>query len=240
MTALRIVLLAAAVAISSLAGCLGSEPEPTTTTPTGTSTPSTTPSTTPSSTPPTQTTPPTGSDTPAPGAVAIQSFAFAPAVLEVETGAKVVWTNKDLALHTVDGDGGLSSGDMNQNDVYEFTFIQAGTYEYVCAYHSNMKGTVKVGVGETVKEEEPPVGDPSKVAIKDFAFAPSPTTVAAGTTLTWTNMDSSPHSVVLDDGTYDSGLLSQNAQGSRQFAAAGTFDYHCGVHPNMKGRVVVT
>lgn len=237
MIPLRIALLALALASSTLAGCLGAEPEPTTNGSPSTTTPSSTP---PATSPPTGGTPPTNpTSPPAAQAVAIQGFAFVPATLEIPVGAKVVWTNKDSTLHTVDGDG-LSSGDMPEDDTYEFTFIQAGTFEYVCAYHSNMKGTIKAGQGETVKQPTPPPANADKVVIDDFQYTPKETTVLVGTTVTWTNMDSGAHTVTLDDGSFDSGNVDVGASTSRQFAAPGTFAYHCAYHPSMTGRVVVT
>src|SRR3954468_19210207 len=71
--------------------------------------------------------------------------AFSPRSISVTTGGKVSWKNKSDAPegHTVTGDG-LDSGTLKQGDSYTFKFKKAGTYKYVCAFHANMKGTVKV------------------------------------------------------------------------------------------------
>ncbi|WP_127127841.1 cupredoxin family copper-binding protein [Georgenia sp. SYP-B2076] len=77
------------------------------------------------------------------------------------------------------------------------------------------------------------------VQIKDFAFAPSPLTVAAGTTVTWTNQDRTAHTVTADDGSFDSGRIAPGATFQHTFAASGTVAYHCTIHPGMRATVVV-
>jgi len=79
-----------------------------------------------------------------------------------------------------------------------------------------------------------------KVAIKDYAFQKPSITVVAGSTVTWTNSDDDPHTVVADDKSFDSMGLGQGDVWSHTFAKPGTYHYHCGVHPFMKGTVVVT
>jgi len=78
------------------------------------------------------------------------------------------------------------------------------------------------------------------VTIAGFAFAPATLTVKVGATVTWTNKDSATHTVKWDDGSQGSGsLTSGGAPYSRTFDTAGTFAYACGIHPAMKGTVVV-
>jgi plastocyanin len=79
------------------------------------------------------------------------------------------------------------------------------------------------------------------VNISNFAFAPATLTVAAGTTVTWTNKDEEPHTVVSSDGsTFHSPGLDTGKTFSFTFPNAGTFDYICSIHPMMHGTVVVT
>src|SRR5262245_15750993 len=78
------------------------------------------------------------------------------------------------------------------------------------------------------------------VEIKDFAYNPDPVTAAVGDTISWTNGDSAPHTATLDDGTCDTGNLSEGAVGMLTFTAPGTYAYHCNVHPTqMKGTITV-
>ena len=78
-------------------------------------------------------------------AVTIAGFAYDPATIEVDTGETVTWTNDDDVPHTVDARGGeFSSGNLDPGDDFTFTFDTAGTYDYFCAIHDFMAGTVTV------------------------------------------------------------------------------------------------
>jgi plastocyanin len=85
-----------------------------------------------------------------------------------------------------------------------------------------------------------PAGGATDVAIKDFAFTPAATTVAAGGKVTWTNNDTTAHTVTFDDGSADSGNLAPGATFDHTFATAGSFAYHCTIHSQMKGTVTVS
>lgn len=77
------------------------------------------------------------------------------------------------------------------------------------------------------------------VTIQNFAFSPASITIKAGDSITWTNEDSVGHSATADDASWDTGVLSQGQSKSVTFAKAGTYTYHCSVHPNMKATVIV-
>jgi plastocyanin len=77
------------------------------------------------------------------------------------------------------------------------------------------------------------------VEIADFAFAPDSSDVKAGDSVKWTNKDGATHTVTADDGAFDSGNLSGGKSFSFTFDEAGTFAYHCNIHQNMTGTVVV-
>lgn len=85
----------------------------------------------------------------------------------------------------------------------------------------------------------PASSSPTAVVIQGFAFAPTPITVAKGTTVTWTNKDAVPHTATADDGSWDTGNIASGASKSLTFANSGTFAYHCTVHPMMKSSVIV-
>ena len=78
------------------------------------------------------------------------------------------------------------------------------------------------------------------VSIDNFAFAPATLTVPVGSTVTWTNRDEEPHTVVANDGSFHSPGMGSQATFSYTFAKTGTFDYVCSVHPFMHATVVVT
>ncbi|MGD0624212.1 MAG: copper oxidase, partial [Thermodesulfobacteriota bacterium] len=62
----------------------------------------------------------------------------------------------------------------------------------------------------------------------------------AGTTITWTNKDVTAHTVTSDkSGDFDSGTINVNGTWPRMFPTAGSFPYHCTIHPSMKATVIV-
>ena len=78
-------------------------------------------------------------------------------------------------------------------------------------------------------------------------FVPETLTVSKGTTITWTNGDSTLHTVTSgsaesgNSGTeFDSSYLAAGKTFQHQFSTSGTFDYYCTLHPYMKGKVIVT
>jgi plastocyanin len=81
-----------------------------------------------------------------------------------------------------------------------------------------------------------PVGAES---LGNRAFAPDELNVAVGTTVTWTNTDSTSHTSTSDATGWDSGIVAPGRQFSFVFQNAGTFSYHCAIHPGMVGTVVV-
>jgi plastocyanin len=81
------------------------------------------------------------------------------------------------------------------------------------------------------------------VNIMNFKFDPTPLTIPVGTTVVWTNQDSAPHTASSDPGsafTFDTGMLQKGQSGKVTFTMAGTFAYHCNVHPTMHAMVIVT
>jgi len=80
------------------------------------------------------------------------------------------------------------------------------------------------------------------VTIQNFAFLPGDITVKKGTTVTWTNKDSTAHSVNEMDGKQgpDSSNLNPDDKYSFTFNEVGTFKYRCNIHPEMLGTVTVT
>ena len=77
------------------------------------------------------------------------------------------------------------------------------------------------------------------VKIDNFTFGPADVTVKAGSTITWTNRDDIPHTVVSTDKAFKSKVLDTDDHYSFTFASAGTFTYFCSIHPKMTGRIVV-
>jgi plastocyanin len=77
------------------------------------------------------------------------------------------------------------------------------------------------------------------VHIENFTFNPAEITVKPGTTVTWENGDDIPHSIVEDQGKFHSAAIDTNEKFTTSFADAGETNYFCGLHPHMKGKIIV-
>ncbi len=77
----------------------------------------------------------------------------------------------------------------------------------------------------------------AEVTIDNFKFSPASLTVKAGTTVTWTNKDIATHTAKFSD--WESDEMFQGSSASRTFSNAGTYSYVCGLHPSMKGTIIV-
>ena len=84
----------------------------------------------------------------------------------------------------------------------------------------------------------PPPG-PGVVSIASFQFGPEQVTVAAGTPITWVNTDASPHQVTITGKPQKTPILLKGQSASLTIAEPGTYDYTCGLHPRIKGKIVV-
>ena len=77
------------------------------------------------------------------------------------------------------------------------------------------------------------------VQIGNFTFKAPIVTVKPGTTVTWTNGDDIPHTVVSKDGLFKSKVLDTGDRFSFTFAKPGQFGYFCSLHPHMTGTIIV-
>ncbi|MBN3739088.1 MULTISPECIES: plastocyanin/azurin family copper-binding protein [Burkholderia] len=77
------------------------------------------------------------------------------------------------------------------------------------------------------------------VTIRNFMFSPMSTTIKAGTTVTWKNLDGEPHTVVNDAGIFHSAALDQGDTYSFRFDKPGVYKVFCGIHPYMKETITV-
>jgi plastocyanin len=77
------------------------------------------------------------------------------------------------------------------------------------------------------------------VHIKDFKFVPPALTVPAGSTVTFVNDDTEPHTATADDKSFDSEAIDTSETWKHTFAKPGTFAYFCEMHPMMKGTLTV-
>jgi plastocyanin len=91
----------------------------------------------------------------------------------------------------------------------------------------------------SVKANDQPSAANVAVKIDNFVFGPQTITVPVGTTVTWTNSDDIPNTVVSTEGAFKSKVLDTDEKYSFTFSKAGTFPYFCSIHPKMTGKVVV-
>ncbi|HXK37982.1 MAG TPA: cupredoxin family copper-binding protein [Candidatus Paceibacterota bacterium] len=116
--------------------------------------------------------------------------------------------------------------------------VVLGLYWYMPSSSTYQSGAP--AENNTPTDNEPATINSTEVSIVDYKFEPSPLTIKAGTKVTWTNNDTVPHTVTSDAGTVlNSPRLAPGEKFSYTFSAAGSYDYHCTVHPMMKGGVVV-
>lgn len=94
--------------------------------------------------------------------------------------------------------------------------------------------------------QQPATGGPTQaptqveantITIQNFAFNPGTLTIKQGTKVTWTNQDSAIHRIKSE--TFNSQDLSQRDKFEFTFKDKGSFDYICGIHPSMQGKIVV-
>jgi plastocyanin len=102
-----------------------------------------------------------------------------------------------------------------------------------------VKGGVETVDTQQQKAQSPDISSAANVELQSFAFSPQSLNVKKGTTVTWTQMDSAPHTIVSDTGLFESPQLSKGQTWSFTFNDAGTFSYHCSIHPSMTAKIVV-
>jgi plastocyanin len=78
------------------------------------------------------------------------------------------------------------------------------------------------------------------VSIQNFSFKPAHITIKRGTKVRWINKDSTTHTVTANKKrSFDSGRLGPGKSYTHTFKSAGKKRYHCNIHPDMRGSVVV-
>jgi plastocyanin len=83
------------------------------------------------------------------------------------------------------------------------------------------------------------VAQTNKVDIQGFTFSPVQIKVKKGDAITFTNKDSMQHSATANDGSFDTGLMSNGESRAITFNTTGTVNYHCKLHTSMQATVIV-
>jgi plastocyanin len=146
----------------------------------------------------------------------------------------------------------------NVSASYTFVASHSGIFEFVCTYHAQvgMIGYLVVlpnaaytqGSSTTVASSSTGTGAAVSVSIVQGAlnppnrgYSPDNLTLVMGVnnTVTWTNNDSTIHTVTANDGSFDSGYVNPGQSFTYTFTAPGVYEYHCQLHPWMVGYVTV-
>jgi len=183
------------------------------------------------------------------------------ALSDIIEGGHVVMVHKsaeEIDVYVAGGDvGGVM---MGANDlVVGLKELNESSLSGVAILHDNGDETTTISVYLTARddghsadgdEEDPDAEDDDAddsgdaggeaVAIQDFAFDPEALEISIGTTVTWTNNDSAPHTATAVDGAFQSGKLDQGGTFSHTFEEAGTFEYFCEYHANMTATITVS
>jgi plastocyanin len=105
---------------------------------------------------------------------------------------------------------------------------------------SGSSGSTPSSTSSTPSGSAAPAAGATVVEMLDSSFAPAAVTVTQGSTVTWRNVSTPPHTATADNGSFDSGILDEGGSFSQVFNTPGTYSYLCQVHPSMTGSVTVT
>jgi plastocyanin len=78
-----------------------------------------------------------------------------------------------------------------------------------------------------------------EISIDNFTFSPQRLVMKAGTSVTWTNRDDIPHTIVATGKEFKSKVLDTDDKFSFTFTTPGSYEYFCSLHPHMTGMIVV-
>ena len=133
----------------------------------------------------------------------------------------------------------LFTAGMTQKIRYAFILAAATVLMTSCGGYSSPTTPSSGNNNNTNNNDGTPVAIVAGASVlTTTAYSPNPLTINSGTTVTWTNRDSVTHTATSDSGAFN-GNVAPNAQYSFTFQNQGTFTYHCSIHPNMVGSVVV-
>lgn len=138
----------------------------------------------------------------------IVDFTYSPANIEVSPGTEITWTNMDQVAHTVTGDD-FSSSSLKAGESFSYTFDLPGSYEYYCAFHPQMLGTITVvGTASATEadsaatlDEEVSATDSTTGAMDDPVTTSSPDAIDATADLNAAASDSLSDDSVAADST---------------------------------------
>jgi plastocyanin len=160
-------------------------------------------------------------------------------------------TSYVLEAGTSSGLANLANADVGATTTFTASGVDAGTY-FVRVRGKNNCGTTGASNEVTLvvtTSSPPPPPPPSPGATVTIvagaamltitAFNPNPIDISRGTTVMWVNHDTITHTSTSDVGIWNSDNIPPGGSFAATFQSAGTFAYHCAIHPNMMGSVTV-
>lgn len=200
--------------------------------------------------------------------VAVLDRSFSPASLEVSAGSSVTWTNRSDREHTVTFRSGGGSGEFGRGGTFTHTFDAPGTFDYLCAIHPEMTGTVTVAgaapappggaAGPDAGDGAAPAGGEGDSTTRTGGTAAAPgSSAASAASVSAVELEFVPARVTVEPGGqvtwtndgaaphtvtgegFGSPTLGPGGTFSHRFETPGTFPYRCTLHPQMTGTVVV-
>jgi plastocyanin len=185
--------------------------------------------------------------------VAVPGDRFSPAYMTIAAGTTVTWHNSDSDPHTASTAPGMAPAAFDMplapsGGTASYRFVTPGLYVIYCKAHATVdsaNGMVKAMNGTDVFPETMaqviavtgavahPAGD-TTVAVPGDRFAPAYLTVAAGSTVTWHNADTDPHTVTTVPGyapvAFDLPLAPSGGTASFHFTTPGLYVFYCKAH----------
>jgi len=113
------------------------------------------------------------------------------------------------------------------------------TVWFVGLFTAVMVATLLLSAGSPGSSAKAPEPATAEVKVDNFSFGPATLTVTVGTTVSWTNRDDIPHTIVSTEKVFKSKVLDTDEKFSFTFTKAGSYPYFCSIHPKMTGSVVV-
>ena len=175
---------------------------------------------------------------------------YSPDRAMVSQGDTVVWTNADVAPHTVtsaeDFGETFDSSLISEGETFSLdtTNLEIGEYEYLCIVHPWMISTLVI----EAPKEATKIIIPEGAAIPEdgrIFYDPETINISTGTVIEWINEDAAMHTATSGsptdgaDGVFDSGILNLGDTYQFTFADVGNYDYYCILHPWMLGTINV-
>jgi plastocyanin len=76
--------------------------------------------------------------------IVMENLVISPAEVSAKVGDTIEWVNKDVFVHTATAKNGDFDVTLPPKKSATFAVKRAGTVDYYCRYHPNMKATLKI------------------------------------------------------------------------------------------------